>query len=255
MTMNCANLLENLGYTCAPRANGALRVWSPFTFDDGEHLAVFLEPTADGQWLVTDHADALMHASACGASISKSKLERIRQRSDSVVITEGGALSIVATRETLPDAVTQVLNTAIAISHLESAWRPKSHEQRFVSIVGKDLAMVAGKALQRDVAVSGGSGHQVVFPFVIDDPVMGPQYIQPVAYGDERLDWANVYKAHGKMFDLKGAGAEDSQRIVVIEDQLGDEEVGKAVTLLSYTAMVLLYSHRAQWLQRFRRVA
>lgn len=158
--MNCANLLENIGYACAPRANGALRVWSPFTFDDGEHLGVFLEPSGDGQWLVTDHADALMHASAHGANITKSKLNRIRQRFDKVAITEGGALSAVATQDTLPDVVTNVLNTAIAISHLESTWRPKDHP--------------------------------------------------------------------------------------------GDEEVGKAVTLLSYTAMVLLYSHRAQWLGRFR---
>ncbi len=42
--MNCTNLLENLGFTCAPRNNGALRLWSPFTFDDGEHLGLFLEP-------------------------------------------------------------------------------------------------------------------------------------------------------------------------------------------------------------------
>ncbi len=255
MTMNCANLLENLGYACAPRANGALRVWSPFTFDDGEHLAVFLEPSGDGQWLVTDHADTLMHASAYGANITKSKLDRIRNRFQKVGITEGGALSAVASDDSLPDTITNVLNTAIAISHLESSWRPKSHEQRFIATVGKELSAVAGNALQRDVTVSGVSGHQVKFPFAIDAPDMGRQYIQPVAYGDERLAWANVYKAHGKMFDLKSAGAEDSQRVVVIEDQPGDEEIGKAVTLLSYTAMVLLYSHRSQWLPRFRRAA
>lgn len=255
MTMNCANLLENLGYACAPRANGALRVWAPFTFDDGEHLAVFLEPSGEGQWLVTDHADTLMHASAHGAVITKSKLDRIRNRFQKVGITEGGALSAVASDDSLPDAITNVLNTAIAISHLESSWRPTSHEQRFIATVGKELLAVAGNSLQRDVTVSGVSGHQVKFPFAIDAPDMGRRYIQPVAYGDDQLDWANVYKAHGKMFDLKSAGAEDSQRVVVIEDQPGDEEIGKAVTLLSYTAMVLLYSHRSQWLQRFRRTA
>ncbi len=253
--MNCANLLENLGYACAPRANGALRVWSPFTFDDGEHLAVFLEPAGNGQWLVTDHADVLMHASAYGANITKSKLDRIRRRFDKVDISDGGALSAVATRDTLPSTITDVLNTAIAISHLESTWRPGSQEQRFNSSVGKELAIVAGNALQRDVTVSGVSGHQFKFPFAIDDPNEGRQYVQPVAYGDGRLDWANVYKAHGKMFDLKSAGAEDSQRIVVVEDRPGDAEIGKAVTLLSYTAMVLLYSHRSQWLQRFHRAA
>lgn len=108
MTMNCANLLENLGYACAPRANGALRVWSPFTFDDGEHLAVFLEPSGNGQWLVTDHADTLMHASAYGANITKSKLDRIRNRFQKVGITDGGALSAVASYDSLPDTITNV---------------------------------------------------------------------------------------------------------------------------------------------------
>ena len=253
--MNCTNLLENLGYVCAPRAGGALRLWSPFTFDDGEHLAVFLEPGTDGQWLITDHADTLMHASAHGARITPQRLDRIRQKSSAVTISEGGVLSSVATPETLPNAITAVLNTAIAISHAEAAWRPKTHEQRFIASVGKELEAVAGKHLQRGVSVNGASGHQIEFPFAIDTVAAGRQFIQPVAYGDERMDWANVYKAHGKMFDLKNAGAEDSQRIVIVEDQPDDAEIGKAVTLLSYTAMVLLYSHRTQWLERFRHAA
>lgn len=253
--MNCANLLENLGYTCATRQNGALRIWSPFTFDDGEHLALFLEPSGDGQWLVTDHADALMHASAYGAKITKSRLDRIRTRAGDVRVSEGGALHAIATKKTLPNMVTAVLNTAIAISHAEDGWRPKARDQRFISAVGKELETVAGKRLERNVTVTGVSGHQIEFPFAINDSATGRQFIQPVAYGDERIDWANVYKAHGKMFDLKSAGAEDSQRIVVMEDMPGDAEVGKAITLLSYTANVLLFTHRAQWLPRFRMAA
>lgn len=253
--MNCTNLLENLGYTCAMRENGALRLWSPFTFDDGEHLALFLEPDGKGQWRVTDHADTLMHASACGARITKARLDRIRERSSDVNITEGGALAAIATLDSLPHVVAAVLNTAIAISHAEDAWRPKSRDQRFIAAVGKELEAVAGQRLQRNVTVTGVSGHQIEFPFAIDDTDAGRQFIQPVAYGDERMDWANVYKAHGKMFDLKSAGAEETQRIVVMEDIPGDAEVGKAITLLSYTAMVLLYNHRAQWLPRFRSAA
>jgi hypothetical protein len=253
--MNCANLLENMGYTCAARQNGGLRIWSPFTFDDGEHLALFLEPSGSGQWLVTDHADTLMHASAYGAKITKAHLDRIRARSGDVQISEGGVLQAVATTDTLPSMVTAVLNTAIAISHAEDAWRPKTHDQRFISAVGKELEAVAGKRLERNVTVTGVSGHQFKFPFAVDDSNEGRQFIQPVAYGDERVDWANVHNALGKMFDLKNAGAEDSQRIIVMEDVPDDVEVGKAVTLLSYTATVLLFSHRAQWLPRFRRAA
>lgn len=253
--MNCANLLENLGYVCAPRNNGALRLWSPFTFGDGEHLGVFLEPSGQGQWLVTDHADALMHASALGANITKARLDRVRNRLGGVQLSEGGALSLVTGQDGLPNAVTAVLNAAIVISLAERDWLPKTQEERFNSLLGKELETVAGTRLRRKVAVTGVSGHQIEFPFVVDDPESGAQYIQTVAHGDERLDWGDVYKAGGKMLDLKSAGADDSQRIVIVEDQPGDEELGKAVTLLGYTAMVLLYSHREQWLPRFQKAA
>lgn len=250
--MNCATLLENLGYTCAQRQNGALRLWSPFTFDDGEHLGLFLEPSGNGQWVVTDHADTLMHTSAHGAKLTRPRLDKIKERFSTVRISEGGALVAVTDEDNLVHAVTDVLNTAIAISHAEESWRPKSREQKFIAAVGQELEAVVGNKLLRKVTVTGVSGHQIEFPFAIDDPVAGRRLIQPVAYGDERVDWAGVYKASGKMLDLKSAGAEDGQRIVIVEDMPGDEELGKAATLLSYTAMVLLFSHRTQWLPRFR---
>lgn len=249
--MNCTNLLENLGYTCAQRQNGALRLWSPFTFDDGEHLALFLEPSGNGQWLITDHADTLMHASAHGAKLTRPRLDKIKEQFTTVKISEGGALVAVTDEDNLARTVTDVLNTAIAISHAEESWRPKTREQKFVATVGQELEAVVGNKLLRNVTVTGVSGHQIEIPFAIDDPTMGRQLIQPVAYGDERMDWANVYKASGKMLDLKSAGAEEGQRIVVVEDIPGDDELGKAATLLSYTATVLLFSHRAQWLPRF----
>lgn len=253
--MNCTNLLEDLGYTCAPRQSGAVRLWSPFTFDDGEHLGLFLEPSDNGQWLVTDHAATLMHASAHGARLTPSRLNKIRAQFVAVEISEGGALRVVTGQDNLARTVIEVLNVAIAISHAEESWRPKTREQKFVAAVGQELEAVAGKKLQRNITVSGVSGHQIEFPFAIDDAAAGRQFIQPVAYGDERVDWGNVYKASGKMFDLKSAGAEESQRIIIVEDTPGDEELGKAVTLLSYTAKVLLFSHRAQWLPHFRRAA
>ncbi len=253
--MNCTNLLENLGFACAPRAKGALRLWSPFTFDDGDHLGLFLEPMGADQWLVTDHADTLMHASALGANITKARLKVIRNRFPRVELTEGGVLRATTAQTDLPVTVTAVLNTAIAISHAEPRWRPQPGEERFNQLVGRELQTIAGDRLQRSISVQGVSGHQLEIPFVIDLPATGRHYIQPVASGDAHVDWGNVYKAGGKMLDLKSAGADQYQRIVVIEDIPGDKELGKAVTFLSVTTSVLLFSHRAQWLQRFGEAA
>lgn len=249
--MNCADLLENLGFSCVPRANGALRLWSPFTFDDGEHLGLFLEPGSYGRWLVTDHADTLMHATGHGAKLSKQRLDNIREHFPNVELTDGGALRAIVGQDELPHAVAAVLNTAIAISHQEARWLPKPKDERFIQAVGHDLKKMAGERLQRNVSIEGISGHQLEFPFAIDFPDTGRQYIQPIASGDEHVDWGNIYKAHGKMFDLKSAGAAEPQRIVILEDMPGDDELGKAITFLSLTTSVLLYSHRAQWLSRF----
>jgi hypothetical protein len=253
--MICANLLQNFGYDCAPRPDGALRIWAPFTFDDGEHLGVYVEPNGDGQWLVTDHADTLMHASAQGAELKSSRINLLRKKFNAVDLSKGGEISIVSSEEDLPAAVTAVLNMAISITHLEDSWRPQVYEEKFISTVGKELESVVGNKLHRKAIVTGVSGHQIEFPFAIDDPDAGRQYIQPVAYGNDHVAWANVYKTHGKMSDIKSAGAEDKQRIVIIEDALSDAEIGKAITLLSLAATVLLYSHRAQWLPRFQKGA
>ena len=112
-----------------------------------------------------------------------------------------------------------------------------------------------GEHLQRNGTVQGVSGHQLEFPFVIDLPDSGRHFIQPVANGDKHIDWSSIYKAGGRMLDLKSAGADEHQRIVVIEDIPGDQELGKAMTFLSVTTSVLLFSRRAQWLERFRRTA
>jgi hypothetical protein len=250
--MNCVNLLENLGFSCAPRKNGALRLWSPFMFDDGEHIGLFLEPIGKEQWLITDNCDTLMHASAMGAKLTKNRLNSIRHRFPEVELTDGGALRALSHTSRLSTTVTAVLNTAIAISHQEQEWIPKIADERFTNSVGRELKAVAGEHLQRNVAVHGVSGHQIEIPFVIGLPGTGRYYIQPIASGDNRIDWSKIYRAGGKMLDLKSAGVDDHQRLVVIEDLPNDKELGKAVTFLSVTTSVLLFSRRDQWLNKFR---
>lgn len=253
--MNCTNLLENLGFTCAPRNGGALRLWSPFTFDDGDHLGLFLEPLDGNQWLVTDHADTMMHVSAMGAKLTKPRLDSIRNRFPGIELTDGGALRTTTSEADLSFKVTSLLGSAMAISHAMPRWLPKMSEERFIQAVGRELQSVAGERLQRGVTVQGVSGHQLEIPFVIDLPNTGRHYIQPVASGDDHVDWNNVYRAGGKMLDLKSAGADDHQRIVVIEDMPDDAELGKAITFLSVTTSVLLFSHRSQWREQFRLAA
>lgn len=253
--MNCENLFEKLGFECASLANGAIRLWSPFTFSDGEHLGVFLEPSGQDRWVVTDHADALMHASAMGAKLTNQRLDKLRHEFPGVLLTSGGALLANAEKADLPSTIASVLSVAIAISRTERKWIPDSDEIRFSNLVDRELQQVAGDRLQRKVAVRGASGHQIEIPFVVSLPSGERRYIQPVSSKDKRVDWANVYKAGGKMHDLPRDTSGENHGFVVIEDRPHDTELGKAVTYLSSTATVFRFSRRKQWLDRLLKAA
>lgn len=255
--MNCENLLHTLGFECAEVANGALRLWSPFMFEDGEHLGLYLEPDGANRWVVTDYADTLMHASARGARLTKNRLDKIQRHCPPrVLLTSDGALMAKAEQDTLPEAITSVLSVAIAISHEERRWVPKVDGERFTNQVGRELDRVVGQYLLRHVQVRGASGHQLEFPFAVTLPDSPRQYIQPIASSSGKIDWASVYKAGGKMLDLRtAADTHENQRVVIIEDLPEDKEVGKAATYLSSTATVLRFSRREQWLRRFRQAA
>jgi hypothetical protein len=98
--------------------------------------------------------------------------------------------------------------------------------------------------------VTGASGHQIQIPFVIKANSHST-YIQPVAYGPERVEWKNVYRGLGVMLDLKNAGAQDASRAIVIEDSEEDLEIKKAVTLLSIAANVIYFSKLRQWVRNY----
>src|SRR3569833_356839 len=239
--MNCAELVGRLGFRCKPLNNGAFRIWSPFTNgDDGQRDALYIEPSADG-YRITDNAESLMHASSMRANLSSSRLSILRRANGSVRISEGGEIFASASIENLSTTLIEVLNTALAVGHCESMWQPKEASTSFQEAVGAVLQDAAGDRLRRNAVVSGASGHQIEIPFVIDGETKST-YIQPVAYGYDRVDWDSVYRGLGKMLDLKNAGADEQNRALILEDNAGDDEIGKAATLLSVSASVVYFS-------------
>jgi hypothetical protein len=253
--MNCADVIASLGFRCKSLENGAIRVWSPFTYGhDGELVALYVEPSPSG-FIVTDNAQSLMHAASMGANITKSRLAAIQRcaRAD-VIVSEGGEIRAQATVSTLSQAIVNVLNAALAVSHSEVGWLPRPASSAFTDAVGEALQSVVGDRLKRNITVVGASGHQIEIPFVVESEarkLSERTYIQPVAYGaDERLDWDNVYRGLGKMLDLKNAGAEEHSRSVILEDATPDEEIAKAATLLTVCASVVYFSKIHQWASR-----
>src|SRR5690242_5296169 len=193
--MKCSEVLGNLGFECATVGANTLRVWSPFTYgDDGEQVGVYVEQLASG-YRVSDNAEAVMHASSMGINISRRRLGALRSIAGSnVTIADGGEITSVADANGIPDAVASVLNAALGVSHLESLWRPRTRNaSEFVRRVGTVLEDSLGASrIRKNVAVVGASGHQIEIPFVI--AATPDIYVQPVAYGDDKVEWDNVYR-------------------------------------------------------------
>lgn len=253
--MNCSEIISDLGFRCKAINDELIRVWTPFTYgNDGEVVAFYIEKAADN-FRVTDNAASLMHAASLGINLTDSRLNKLRRVwGNDISVSGGGEISRIATADTLKEAVAAVINASMIVSHHESGWLPKSKSLSFNEEVGKVLLEAVGeKALKRNVTVPGASGHQIEIPFVIEKEE-AHTYIQPVAYGEDRLDWDNVYRGLGKMLDLKNAGASDEARAVVIEDTVSDDEIAKAITLLTISCSVIHFSKLSHWARRFTRI-
>lgn len=246
--MNCAQIVSSLGFQCKELADGSLRLWSPFTYGrDGHVIALYIEPTSNG-YLISDNAESFMHASSMGAALSKSRIAAIRSVAGAdAEVTASGEIIASASESTIGTAVIGALNAALAISHYERQWVPRS-PTAFSDAVGRVLDSIAGERLRRNVAVTGSSGHEMRIPFVVQN---GPDmtYIQPVAYGESAVDWSHVYRGLGKMLDLKNAGMPEASRAIVVEDVPGDDEIDNSVTLLSNAASVVYFSKFRHWAQ------
>lgn len=247
--MNCESLLSNIGFECRSLDTETLRIWSPFFYgSDGEHIGVYVEKRGD-QVHVTDDAEALMHASAMGINITDRRIEAVRRAAREVTISPGGVISATVADQRVHEAVVAVLNAALVVSHFESSWAPRVRAETFAKAVADVLEAEVGEKLQRDVRVTGASGHQLEIPFAIrsQDELI---YLQPIAADDDHVNWMNVYSGFGKMTDLKNAGAESGARVVVLEDVPHDPEMPKAMSLLAMSATVVQFARLRQWVAR-----
>jgi hypothetical protein len=250
--MRCAQILGNLGFECESIGAHTLRVWSPFTYaGDGEHIAVYVEE-GEGEYRVTDNAEAALHVASRGVNL-KNRLHVVRKiAGNDVTVSDGGEITSTSAPTNVAAAVTGVINTAMSIGHLGTVWAPRQKSVDFTKRVGEVLVAKLGESrIEKNVTLAGASGHQIEIPFVVQADL--PIYVQPVAYGDHRVNWDNVYRGLGKMIDLKNAGAADSSRVVVLEDVSsapGDEDIASATALLSITASVVRFSKLNTWANR-----
>lgn len=246
--MNCQSVISSMGFVCREVGGDALRVWSPFTYGhDGERIGLYVEKAGSG-YRVTDNCEALMHASYMGINLTQGRMNAIRKAAGvGAQVSEGGEITANVSEEMLGSGVAAVLNATMAVSHFETQWQPRWHQESFTKSVETVLEAVLGEMVLKNVTVTGASGHQLELPLAVRSGRV-LTYVQPISATDEKkVDWNNVYAGWGRMTDIKNANLEDVARLVVLEEAANDPEMKRAVVLLSDSAAVVNFSKLPQW--------
>src|SRR5690606_27134152 len=114
------------------------------------------------------------------------------------------------------------------------------HVPKFQRRVGGLLSKRYKDRMRRDFLLSGASGHQLSFPFVLNPGAEDQMVIQTISAGSVgRPNWASIYGTVGKMGDLKNSG-DRTKRTVIL--QRGEEEsTQQAMVALAETASIIVF--------------
>lgn len=245
--MNCLTFSANTNWDCAPAGRNSLIVHAPVTLgQDGLQASFYVMEDSPGHFYLTDAHNTITHAMDHGARPTAARLQKIAgiPGAHRAKLSADGEITAEGEADDLKTALWDALRLALAISDNEVNWIPKTRQERFTSQVAKTLRskLPEGSVVSKP-KLSGISGHQIEFPLGVLLPGGGIRAVQPIgASDDHRVDWGYVYQSYGKLADLKKASSDDyNNRIVVMERGASNDEFGRAVTVLSSAARVLMF--------------
>lgn len=231
-----------------PTGRNTLHVHAPVTLGrDGQHVSFFVLEDSPGRFYLTDSHTTAMHAMDHGAKLTPSRLQKIGQipGAHRAKISMDGEITAEGDASGLQLALWDALRLALAISDNEVNWIPKTRQERFATQVARSLRLhLPEGSIVSKPKLLGVSGHQIEFPLGVLLPHGGIRAIQPIGVSDEHtIDWGYLYQSSGKLVDFKKASTPDvNNRVVVLEDGAPAEELGRAATVLSDSARVLIFN-------------
>lgn len=243
--MNCETLISSLGYSCSRLSEDLLRLTTPYTYyQDGELIDLYLKTLSENKYRLSDVGNTLFHAKSMDCNLDKSRLKQLFNLAgqECIELTDEGELFCIASTQDLSIRVAEMIQVLIKSTSLEESWLSPMKNESFTDIVGYYLDSCSSK-IQRNVKVTGSSGHQLSFPFTVQAE-SGLFYIQPVSSRENKLNWNSVHAAYGKMAEIAEI---DCHRLVVLDDSCDVESSGQALTFLSGVSEAVLYSGRSQW--------
>lgn len=240
--MNCTLIGTQLGFNCRPVADGLFYLESPLSLPfDGNLIGAYIQEMGNGQVRISDNADTLFAAMTHGV---KPNAEKGRKLADLVAasgleLSDRGEIFKACPESQLGFYLARFMEAAEHVGFACNKMRP-APASRFDQVIGSALKAAYAMKLKTDFKITGASGHQLTLPFVIEAEKGPATLIQTIAAKDGKVDWSLVYRAVGKMLDIKNAHA-DSKRRVILEPG-DDDENRRAATALADAATVVIYT-------------
>lgn len=230
-----------------PTGSNSMLVHAPISLGlDGQLASFYIMEDEPGHFYLTDAHATILHAIDHGSRPSDARIQKIASTPGArfARISKDGEITAEGDTSELRMALWDALRLALAISDKEVEWVPKTRQERFTSQVAKILKakLPVGSVISKP-KLAGVSGHQIEFPLGVVLPNGGIRAVQPIGVSDDRrVDWGYIYQSYGKLVDLKKATSPHfNNRIVVMEEGASEEEFGRAVTVLSEAARVLMF--------------
>lgn len=240
--MNCTLIGSQLGFKCKPVADGVVYLQSPLALAfDGLLIGAYVQELGAGRVRISDNADTLFAALTHGVKPTAEKGRRLAAlvAERGLELSEDGEIFKVCAEEQVGFYLARFIEAAEHVSYACNAMRP-APVSRFDRVIEATLKSAYPYQLKTDYRIIGASGHQLVLPFAIDAEGEPLTLIQTVPSKDGKVDWSLVYRAVGKLLDIKNAHL-GTRRQVILE--AGDEEENrKASTALADAASVIVYT-------------
>jgi len=240
--MNCDQACNQLGFHCQPVADGLIYVESPLALSfDGMLIGAYIQDLGRGLVRITDNADIIFTAMTHGLKTDKRRarsFERIA-RNSGIDLSENGELHTTCRSSESGFFFARFIEAACRIGDVCDAALVVP-APKFESTVGRVLASKFKKRVKRSFVATGASGHQLTFPFVLDQGTDHQMVIQAISSGTGgKPNWGSIYGTIGKMGDLRNGG-DTSRRTIILED--GDEDtIQQATVALAEIASIIIY--------------
>lgn len=237
--MICEQLSSLLGFQCTALADGGkvALVSTPFTFDDGDAIPVFVEQVA-GQVRFFDDGQTLMHFLGRGLAIENKKHASFlinTTAKNGTTFTDRGEIEVWAPVDQASFAFSKYLTSLMALS----AWeREQQGSNTDLTLFVEEVAMALRawkpeSKLELDPAFEGISGKGYKLDFKLDG--------QPVAVTGPHPNAVSAL-LH-KLVDIHAKVANhDSRFLIVIDDRNDPEGARKEALIVQAIATVMPFT-------------